>query len=911
MLRSSVVGSPTAGGPADTAQFLSGGAAVHGGVKFYRGAPQAARSYLEADHSRADDYYLAEGTGLAELLVGVNPNAAWSTPGGLVLHSGSLDGDAYEKWVAGLDRNGEPKGRLRTDARGLRFVEVVVNGPKTWSIAAAINPEVALAYDRALDRAANEIVSWLAANSTTRVGPRGSQIQVAVDRIEATVIRHYTSRAGDPHRHLHLQINSRVLAQGAWRGLHSVGVVDSIEAINGMGHAAIACDPQFRRELARMGYTFDSSTGEITELAPFAKSFSQRAGQISRNVDRYEAEWRRGRPGQEPDAKLRRTWDRRAWAEARPDKAAPASGADHARRWHEELRELGFRPPSPSQTGVTVTPIGALRREVIIELVQARLGSRRSAWNAADVRGEVERILAEVNVVCEPSVRRELAEDLTARAVNASVPLLDRDDVPGHVRSLTSAGVLSVESDLVSRLADRSDPSTFAVALESAASAVHLDACQQEVAAALCGRGRLVVVEGAAGAGKTTTLQIAQQVLQGQFRQMCVVTPTLKAAQVVSNETGVRATSAAWVVHQHGFRWDPDGRWSRMPEHQRNPDPRAEIDPGGLLVIDEAGMLDQDTARALMVIADEMDVRVAFVGDRRQLPAVGRGGVLDHALRWAPPEGQVTLETVHRFGDPLYAELTLQMRTSDRAEAVFDALLDSGRIVVHGSEAERRSALAEAGARGERVIAERLETVASLNLAIQDQLHVPGPDRHHELAAIASKGAIYVGDRVATRRNDRRLDVANRDTWTAVSGNGRSGLVVTDGRRTRDLPVGYVRDHVELAYATTVHGAQGETVDCAHFALDEGTTAAAGYVAMTRGRHTNTAHLVADDREAARTQWVDAFHHQRADLGPEAARIQAAEDIDNYGPLSPARRSRQVQPPVSLHRSEVPRGIGR
>ena len=42
---------------------------VHGGVKFYRGAAAAARAYVEADHSRADDYYLAEGSGVAERLV--------------------------------------------------------------------------------------------------------------------------------------------------------------------------------------------------------------------------------------------------------------------------------------------------------------------------------------------------------------------------------------------------------------------------------------------------------------------------------------------------------------------------------------------------------------------------------------------------------------------------------------------------------------------------------------------------------------------------------------------------------------------------------------------------------------------------------------------------------------------------
>ncbi len=41
---------------------------MHGGVKFYRGTARAARAYVEADRSRADDYYLAEGTGVATLL---------------------------------------------------------------------------------------------------------------------------------------------------------------------------------------------------------------------------------------------------------------------------------------------------------------------------------------------------------------------------------------------------------------------------------------------------------------------------------------------------------------------------------------------------------------------------------------------------------------------------------------------------------------------------------------------------------------------------------------------------------------------------------------------------------------------------------------------------------------------------
>jgi conjugative relaxase-like TrwC/TraI family protein len=143
-----------------------------------------------------------------------------------------MDGEIYEQWVAGLDVDtGRKKGRVREDANALRFVEVTVNGPKSWSLAAALHPEISAALDEAQDKAAAEIVGWVAQHATTRIGPRGRQVQVPVEQIEAALIRHYTSRAGDPHRHLHLQVNARVFAAGAWRGLHSVGVRDMIEAM--------------------------------------------------------------------------------------------------------------------------------------------------------------------------------------------------------------------------------------------------------------------------------------------------------------------------------------------------------------------------------------------------------------------------------------------------------------------------------------------------------------------------------------------------------------------------------------------------------------------------------------------------------------------------------------------------------
>src|SRR4051794_28234405 len=182
-------------------------------MKIYAGPPATARQYLEAERGRADDYYLAEGTGIAH---------RFTVAAGRVAERAPLTGETYETWVAGRDPDtGTPWGRLRTDERAVRFVEVVVNGPKSWSLAAAVHPAIAAAYDAAQDRAAAEIIGWLAGHATTRVGPRGGQVQVPVQVLEAVTVRHYTSRAGDPHRHLHLQINARVFAAGQWRGLHT------------------------------------------------------------------------------------------------------------------------------------------------------------------------------------------------------------------------------------------------------------------------------------------------------------------------------------------------------------------------------------------------------------------------------------------------------------------------------------------------------------------------------------------------------------------------------------------------------------------------------------------------------------------------------------------------------------------
>lgn len=811
---------------------------MHGGMKVHRGAAAAARHYVEADRSRADDYYLAEGSGVAIRMV--------ATPDGME-HRDDINGETYERWVAGyVVETGAAKGRLRADDQAVRFVEVTVNGPKTWSLAAALHPEVAAAYDAAQMAAAEEIIGWLASHSTTRVGPRGRQVQVPVEQIEAAVVRHFTSRTGDPHRHLHLQINARVWAAGGWRGIHTVGVRDSLEAINGIGHAAVMTNPELRAALAKHGYTLDPETGEVTQLVGYAGAFSSRSRRIEGNIDHYEAQWRHDHPDEEPGPALRQAWDRRAWADARPDKVVPVSGAELRDRWIEELIELGFRVPAPRHTTPDTVPIGSLDRDALAALALDRLAVHHSAWNAADVRGEVERLIASSRVVARGAVRRELAEDLTARALAMCLPLLTRDDVPDHVRALSSPHVLAVEHDLIAQIIRSSQ------------------------------REKITIVEGAAGAGKTRRLAATREQVEARGGRMLVVTPTRKAAQVAAGEVGTEARAVAKLLHEHGFRWDDDGHWSHTEASPTAPP----LDGRTLLVVDEAGMLDQDSARALLALADAGGAQVALIGDRHQLPAVGRGGVLDLAVRYAA-DRCIEYGGVHRFTDSAYADLSLRMRSGRRPGEVFDELVRRGDIVIHASEVERQDILAMKASRGQLVVADTCEQVIRINHTAH-RVRVMTGDVANSVVT-ASGEQIGIGDTIATRQNDAEIDVANRETWTVVD-SSPAGLLVTGESGQRVLPPAYVNEHVELAYATTAYGAQGSTVNISHVLIGEHAGAASAYVGMTRGRERNVAHLVAESVEDARKQWVEVFGRDRADLGPAHAASAAVDAIDRYGP---------------------------
>jgi len=203
----------------------------------------------------------------------------------MVERHGTLDRAAYRRWVAGYDPDtGVAKGQLRQGPHALRLVELGINGPKTWSIAAALHSDIAAAYDNAQHRAALAVLVWLAERVTTRVGPQGHQVEVPVEHLEAVLIRGETSRAGDPHRHLRVQVNARVFAHGAWRGLHTSRLGHEAKFINEIGHNAMIADPEFRRAIESHGYVLDD-IAEIQQLTPCTQSVNQRRAQILRYLN--------------------------------------------------------------------------------------------------------------------------------------------------------------------------------------------------------------------------------------------------------------------------------------------------------------------------------------------------------------------------------------------------------------------------------------------------------------------------------------------------------------------------------------------------------------------------------------------------------------------------------------------------
>ena len=641
---------------------------MHGGVILFRGTGADARRYVEADRSRADDYYLGADTSVADF-------TALDGDGNVTAALG-LGPEAYAGWVDwGNPLTGESMGRPRLPGEGRqgspRFAEMVVNAPKSLSIAAALHPEVSDAFDRAQQDAVGDIQRWLAQHSVTRVGPRGKQEVVPVSQLQTVAVSHRTSRAGDPHRHIHFQIGTRVWAAGKWRALDTAALFRQQGAIRALGTAVIAAHPELAEVLDRHGLTLDPVSGEVVELERFNGVMSKRGEQVRKHLERLEAEWEAAHPGEAMGPVVSARLAARAWACERPAKKPTTLREEQA--WVTELREAGY-DPATLRRPVRRAPasLDDLSVQTVANRALDRCAAGGSAWTRHTVQEHATRIMTEYGVQAAPAEIREFVQHRNHRW---RWRIASRSSRPARLpRSMWR---ISHRSGWCSRRRSCATSSAARIPQQDleypdvrrAARRGGLDAGQERAAAAVASTDPLVVVEGAAGSGKTTMLGAAIEVAARHGRVSRVVAPTLRAAQVAHDELGVPATSVAALVHAHGWRWNSDGVWTRLAPGDTDPDTGrtyrgpaegARLERGERVIVDEAGMLDQDTAIALLTVTAEAGATVALVGDRAQLAAVGRGGVLDMA---AQIRGRTfDMAEVHRFTDRAYAEATVRMR---------------------------------------------------------------------------------------------------------------------------------------------------------------------------------------------------------------------------------------------------------
>ena len=900
-------------------------------MHFYRGSGAGAARYFDEGHGQAEAYYTEGHQAAVEV-------GRWRD--GERLESTVLEErGALEAWVEGRDpATGEVKGVIRPggpERQPLRFVEVVVNNPKSLSVVATQDPVIAAALERVMARQADEVCRYISAVAVTRVGPRGHQVEVGGLELEAAQVTHLTSREGDPHRHVHLMVNARVKTPaGTWRSLHSVALRQHIGAINALGHRVLVTDRSLRAALAAQGYTLGAD-GEVDQARAAIALMSKRAALVEAAQARVEAAWRAAHPGEEPSRRVMHGWHHQAWEQSRRPKPKVQEGpAELAERVRLELAEAGldFTPGRERGHGIPVpaTPsVAQVGRDEVAEEVVAALSAAHSAWSGAELSAATEKALVRTGVIGDPQAVAELAEDLRARAeARCTSVLVGEGKAPSAMsRHLTSQAVIDADMALNLALAGQAGRGgPRGMGAEEAAREAGLDAGQAEAAAAIAGEAGLAVVIGPAGTGKTAMLAAAKAALEGQGRDLVVLAPTRKAAQVASAELGVPASSVAKLLYDQGWRWDDLGRYSRplvpapaalgqaLPPGPplEKPGRGPELSAASVVVVDEAGLLSVDQALALTEEVRAAGAALRLVGDPRQLGAVGRGGVMETAARWTPG-GEVTLSQVHRFlrleagpdGLPLtvpdtgWAQVCRQLREGTEPAAAAEALMDRGAVVVHPDRGHAISVIAAEAAREANSDGALAVTVATnadateLNRAAR-ALRVAAGQVDDVVTVTGMDGtSIGRGDRVVTRRNDNAVGVANREAWTVSQVEEDGSVVLQNKQRQVQLPAEYVRTALQLGYAATDYGNQGVTATRSATWVSLATSAGGLYVGASRGRWDNRLHVVADDQEEARDLLSRAVRRDRTDRGLEAARARAETEA-----FSPAPQRGQPQPVV-------------
>lgn len=693
----------------------------------------------------------------------------------------------------------------------------------------------------------------------SRTGKAGV-CQVDTEGLVAAGFVHRTSRAGDPQLHTHVLVSGRVrCGDGTWRALDSRALHRQLKAAGMVYQAALRAELSARLGVA-WGPVNRHGQAEVAGVPTgLCRHFSRRRAAVEARARQRmaDAEARRGRAltpeerrrayevavletrdakdhGAETDLGLHDRW------------RAEADAAGFAPRWWLD-DALGRRPaPVPEPAEVVDQVVGELARS---SSTWVRADAVRAAARRAPAAGGTEAARRWIEAVADAVVANARVVALTAPAPAAPAELCRRDgssvfDRHGAAR-FTTAATLSAEQavlDLASAGAGAGRGVAEPAAVDAAVAAGGLGPDQAAAVRAVAGGGDTVVcVVGPAGAGKSRTMGAAAEAWRASGVPTRGLALSAVAAGVLEAEAGIASETVAKFLFEHDRPGGPGEEW-RLGE-------------GEVVVVDEAAMVASADLARLALLVERAGAKLVLVGDHAQLGAVEAGGL----FRLLVDVASVELEAVRRFSAPWEAEASLRLRARDPAVlAVYDA---HGRIRACDRLGAADAAVAawhDARAAGESAVICASDHATVDDLARRIRLARVAAGEVESLGHLAGEHLVGAGDEVVTCRNDRRLVtssgawVRNGDRWV-VTGWGADGAVAVSslsGRGQVILPGDYVAAEVALAYALTLHKAQGVTVDRAVLVADDATCAEALYVGMTRGRHHNTALVVCEDLDA-------------------------------------------------------------
>jgi len=357
----------------------------------------------------------------------------------------------------------------------------------------------------------------------------------------------------------------------------------------------------------------------------------------------------------------------------------------------------------------------------------------------------------------------------------------------------------------------------------------------QHSAVAQAVNGKVTVITGGPGVGKTTVVNSILRIIRTKGVKVLLCAPTGRAAKRLSESTNADAKT----IHRL-LEFDP-----HIMGFKRNQDEPLD---GELVVVDEVSMVDTVLMNQLLRAVPD-HCAVLLVGDVDQLPSVGPGAVLADMI------GSGAVPTVR---------LTEIFRQAASSKIIVNAhRINQGQMPERSGKAEsdfyfiRSDTPEDIHEKLMQVMTERIPKrfgfdpiddvqvltpmnrgglgARSLNVELQQRLNPSAEPR------LTRFGWTYApGDKVIQTVNNYDKDVFNGDIGRVARIDDEQGLVFIDydGRRV-EYETGEL-DEVSLAYATTVHKSQGSEYPAVvvplamqHYMLLERNLL---YTAVTRGK---------------------------------------------------------------------------